>query len=71
MVVTALQMYKRTDYTEELGGYIFNSVMLLLCSERAAKFYEQALLLVDCCRIPEAIRLLEQVCEIPVVLIKN
>lgn len=33
-------------------------------SERAAKFYEQALLLVDCCRIPEAIRLLEQAIRI-------
>lgn len=32
-------------------------------SDRAAKFYEQALLLVDCCKIPEAIKLLEKVCN--------
>lgn len=29
-------------------------------SERAEKFYDQALLLVDCCKIPEAIRLFEK-----------
>ena len=36
--------------------------MVSFFSERAEKFYEQALLLVDCCKIPEAIKLLEKVC---------
>lgn len=31
-------------------------------SERAEKYYDQALLLVDCCKIPEAIKLFEKVC---------
>ena len=37
--------------------------MVLFCScDKADRFYEQALLLVDCCKIPEAIKLLEKVC---------
>ena len=39
-------------------------LVVLCCRERAEKFYEQALLLVDCCKIPQAITLLEQVCNI-------
>ena len=38
--------------------------MFLCCSDKAAKFYEQALLLVDCCKIPEAIKLLKKVCVV-------
>ncbi|KAL9951977.1 hypothetical protein ACROYT_G044740 [Oculina patagonica] len=33
-------------------------------SDKAAKFYEQALLLVDCCKIPEAIKLLEKAIQL-------
>ncbi|XP_058950444.2 uncharacterized protein [Pocillopora verrucosa] len=33
-------------------------------SERAEKFYDQALLLVDCCKIPEAIKLFEKACQL-------
>ena len=45
----------------------YNGLDEIVCfsihSDRAAKFYEQALLLVDCCKIPEAIKLLEKVCN--------
>lgn len=41
----------------------------LYSREQAEKFYDQALLLVDCCKIPEAVTLLDQVCNIKLVLL--
>ncbi|KAJ7328191.1 hypothetical protein OS493_025067 [Desmophyllum pertusum] len=32
--------------------------------DKADRFYEQALLLVDCCKIPEAIKLLEKAIQL-------
>ena len=39
----------------------------LYSREQAEKFYDHALLLVDCCKIPEAVTLLDQVCKIKLV----